>query len=59
MQEPKWKDSKAQSIQAGFKLVYHGVDRKGNGVGVFLKEDVRLGNVTKCIKRWFDAERCQ
>ena len=39
VQETKWKGSKARSIGAGFKLFYHGVDRKRNGVGVVLKED--------------------
>ncbi|KAE8291438.1 hypothetical protein D5F01_LYC11043 [Larimichthys crocea] len=38
VQETRWKGSKARSLGAGFKLFYHGVDRKRNGVGVILKE---------------------
>ncbi|KAK3525203.1 hypothetical protein QTP86_023254 [Hemibagrus guttatus] len=37
--ETRWKDSKACSIGAGFKLFYYGVDSKRNGVGVVLKEE--------------------
>ena len=29
-QEIRWKDKKARNIGAGFKLYYHGVDRKKN-----------------------------
>ncbi|XP_051793709.1 uncharacterized protein LOC127530597 [Acanthochromis polyacanthus] len=39
VQETRWKGSKARSLGAGFKLFYHGVDRKRNGVGVILKEE--------------------
>ncbi|KAI5623886.1 hypothetical protein C0J50_16567 [Silurus asotus] len=39
MQETKWKGSKARNIGGGFKLFYHGVDGKRNGVGVILKEE--------------------
>ncbi len=39
VQETKWKGSKARSIVGGFKLFYHGVDGKRNGVGVILKEE--------------------
>ncbi|KAK2899617.1 hypothetical protein Q8A73_012746 [Channa argus] len=39
VQETRWKGSKARSLGAGFKLFYHGSDRKRNGVGVILKED--------------------
>ncbi|XP_039613886.1 uncharacterized protein LOC120532039, partial [Polypterus senegalus] len=38
MQETKWKGSKARWIGGGFKLFYHGVDGRRNGVGVILKE---------------------
>ncbi|KAI5606603.1 hypothetical protein C0J50_2102 [Silurus asotus] len=37
-QETKWKGSKARNIGGWFKLFYHGVDGKRNGVGVILKE---------------------
>ncbi|KAK3555905.1 hypothetical protein QTP86_029782, partial [Hemibagrus guttatus] len=37
--ETRWKGSKAHSIGAGIKLFYYGVDSKGNGVGVVLKEE--------------------
>ncbi|KAI5090485.1 hypothetical protein C0J45_19346 [Silurus meridionalis] len=39
MEETKWKGSKARNIEGGFKLFYHGMDGKGNGVGVILKEE--------------------
>ncbi|KAK3564062.1 hypothetical protein QTP86_007526 [Hemibagrus guttatus] len=39
VQETRWKGSKARSIGAGFKLFYHVVDSKRNGVGVVLKEE--------------------
>ncbi|KAK3548121.1 hypothetical protein QTP70_004879 [Hemibagrus guttatus] len=52
VQETRWKGSKAHSIGAGFKLVYHGVDTKRNGVGVVLKEEYR-GNVLE-VKRVSD-----
>ncbi|KAI5624580.1 hypothetical protein C0J50_15862 [Silurus asotus] len=39
VQETKWKGSKARNIGGGFKLFYHGVDRKRNGVGVILKKE--------------------
>ena len=39
VQEVKWKGSKAKNIGGGFKLLYHGVETKRNGVGVVLKEE--------------------
>ncbi|KAF7706368.1 hypothetical protein HF521_019622, partial [Silurus meridionalis] len=36
--DTKWKGSKARNIGGGFKLLYHGVDGKRNGV-VILKEE--------------------
>ncbi|KAI5088055.1 hypothetical protein C0J45_21598 [Silurus meridionalis] len=39
VQEIKWKGSKSRNIGGGFKLFYHGVDGKRNGVGVILKEE--------------------
>ena len=39
VQETKWKASKARSIGGGFKLLYHGVDGRRNGVSIILKED--------------------
>ncbi|KAF7696116.1 hypothetical protein HF521_006210 [Silurus meridionalis] len=38
VQETKWKWSKARNIGGGFKLFFHGVDGKRNGVWVILKE---------------------
>ncbi|KAF7707519.1 hypothetical protein HF521_018737 [Silurus meridionalis] len=38
-EKTKWKESKARNIGGGFKLFYHGVDGKRNGVGVILKEE--------------------
>ncbi|KAI5085365.1 hypothetical protein C0J45_23149 [Silurus meridionalis] len=40
VKETKWKGSKTRNIRGGFKLFYHGVDGKRNGVGVILKEDL-------------------
>ena len=37
--ETKWMGCNARSIGGGFKLFYHGVDGRRNGVGVILKED--------------------
>ena len=39
VQETKWKGSKVSSIGDGFKLLYHSVDGRRNGVGIILKED--------------------
>ena len=39
MQETKWKESKARSIGGGFKLLYHSVGGRRNGVGIILRED--------------------
>ena len=39
VQENSWKGRKTRNIGAGFKLYYHGVDRKINGASVVLKED--------------------
>ena len=39
VQETRWKGSKARNIGGGFKLLYHGVDSRRNGVGVILKEE--------------------
>ncbi|KAG2460172.1 CFDP2 protein, partial [Polypterus senegalus] len=38
VQETKWKGSKARWIRGGFKLFYHGVNRRRNGIGVILKK---------------------
>ncbi|KAI5619879.1 hypothetical protein C0J50_20645 [Silurus asotus] len=51
-QETKWKGSKARNIGSGFKLFYHGVDRKRNGVGVILNEEYSKRVVE--VKRVFD-----
>ncbi|KAF7699871.1 hypothetical protein HF521_002829, partial [Silurus meridionalis] len=39
VQETKWRESKARNIGGWFKLFFHGVDGKRNGVGVILKEE--------------------
>ena len=52
VQETRWKGSKARSLGAGFKLFYHGVDGKRNGVGVILKEEL-VRNVLE-VKRVSD-----
>ncbi|XP_051784559.1 craniofacial development protein 2-like [Erpetoichthys calabaricus] len=38
VQQTKWKGSKARWIGGGFKLFYHGMDRRRNRVRVILKE---------------------
>ena len=38
MHEISWKGSKARSIGAEFKLYYHGMNRKKNGVSMILKK---------------------
>ncbi|XP_065672208.1 uncharacterized protein LOC136090032 [Hydra vulgaris] len=56
VQETRWKGSKARSIGGGFKLFYHGVDRKRNGVGVILKEEFSKSLVE--VKRVSDRVIC-
>ncbi|XP_065662896.1 uncharacterized protein LOC136085511 [Hydra vulgaris] len=56
LQETRWKDNKARSIGGGFKLFYHGVDRKRNGVGVILKEE--FGKSVVEVKRVSDRVIC-
>ncbi|KAI5613458.1 hypothetical protein C0J50_11346 [Silurus asotus] len=51
VQETKWKGSK-ENIGGGFKLFYHGVDGKRNGVGMILKEEYSKSVVE--VKRVFD-----
>ncbi|XP_051809100.1 craniofacial development protein 2-like isoform X4 [Acanthochromis polyacanthus] len=53
VQETRWKGSKARSLGAGFKLFYHGVDRKRKGLGVILKEEF-VWNVLE-VKRVSDG----
>ena len=52
VQESRWKDSKARSLRAGFKLFYHGVEEKRNRVGVILKQEL-VRNVLE-VKRVSD-----
>ena len=40
VQETRWKGSKARNIGGGYKLYYHGVDGKRNGVGIVLREEL-------------------
>ena len=37
VQKTRWKGSKARGIVGGFKLFYHGVDGRRNGVGAIVK----------------------
>ena len=39
VQETRWKGTKARNIGGGYKLFYHDVDGKRNGVGLILKEE--------------------
>ena len=43
VQETRWRGSKTRSIRDGFKLFYHGVDGRRNGVGVIMKEEYVKG----------------
>ena len=43
LQETKWKGSKARELGNGFKLFYVGEDRKRNGVGIVLNDDLKKG----------------
>ena len=43
VQETKWKGSKARIFGGGYKLYYHGVDSRRNGVGIVLKEEWTSG----------------
>ena len=43
VKETKWKGSKARNLGGGYKLYYHGVDRRRNGVGIILKEEWTSG----------------
>ncbi|KAI5609961.1 hypothetical protein C0J50_5633 [Silurus asotus] len=45
VQETTWKGSKARNIRGWFKLFFHGVDGKRNGVGVILKEEYSMSVV--------------
>ncbi|XP_065672211.1 uncharacterized protein LOC136090035 [Hydra vulgaris] len=56
VQETRWKGSKARSIGGGFKLFYHGVDRKRKGLGVTLKEEFSKSVVE--VKRISDRVIC-
>ncbi|XP_065662616.1 uncharacterized protein LOC136085255 [Hydra vulgaris] len=56
VQETRWKGSKARSIGGGFKLIYHGVDRKRNRLRVILKEEFSR-NVVE-VKRVSDRVIC-
>ncbi|XP_065675628.1 uncharacterized protein LOC136091844 [Hydra vulgaris] len=56
VQDTRCKGSKARSIGGGFKLFYHGVDRKRNGVGVILKEEFSKSVVE--VKRVSDRVIC-
>ncbi|XP_065662919.1 uncharacterized protein LOC136085533 [Hydra vulgaris] len=57
VQETRWKGSKTRSIGGGFKLFYHGFDRKRNGVGVILKEE--FSKSVEEIKRVSDRVICE
>ena len=47
LQETKWKGSKARELGNGFKLFYVGEDRKRNGVGIVLNDDLKKGVLVK------------
>ena len=40
LQETKWKGSKARNIGGGCKLFYNGADRRKNGIGIVVREEL-------------------
>ena len=40
LQETKWKGSKARNIGGGCKLIYNGADRRKNGIGIVVREEL-------------------
>ena len=40
VQEIKWKGSKARELGNGYKLYFHGLGKKGNGIGIILKPEL-------------------
>ena len=40
LQETKWKGSKARNIGGGCKIFYNGADRRKNGIGIVLREEL-------------------
>ena len=40
LQETKWKGSKARNIGGGCKLFYSGADRRKNGIGIVVREEL-------------------
>lgn len=56
VQETRWKGSKARNIGGGYKLFYHGLDGKRNGVGVIVKEEYARHVVE--VKRESDRLMC-
>ena len=45
MQETRWNGSRARNTGGGYKLYYHGVDKRRNRVGVILKEEYAKNDV--------------
>ncbi|XP_019721309.1 uncharacterized protein LOC109513350 [Hippocampus comes] len=56
VQETRWRGSKARNIGGGYKLFYHGVDGKRDGVGVIIKEKYARHVVE--VKRESDRLMC-
>ena len=57
VQEVRWKGSKDVEIGLGFRLFFHGVEKKRNGVGIVLSEkwknmvnDVRINDRLMIVK---------
>ena len=40
LQETKWKGSKVRNIAGGCKLFYNEAERRGNGIGIVLREEL-------------------
>ena len=40
LQETKWKGSKARNIGGGCKLFYNGADKRKNGIGIVVREEL-------------------
>ncbi|KAI5628052.1 hypothetical protein C0J50_8290 [Silurus asotus] len=54
--ETKWKGSKARNIGGVYKLLYHGVDGKRNGVGVILKEEYICCEMEEKERFWSELD---
>ena len=50
VQEIKWKGDRARTLMGGYKVLHAGGDRKNNGVGIIVSEEISK-NVVR-VERW-------